>query len=156
MPIECSYLSDAPYPEVKCPHCGDFPLEPFMRGQVQRRRYKIDVEWRSFTIWRLVFKYPLIRSKERPYCAIICRNCKNIVGYEAPSQEDIDRYNNAQSAASGPDVFYVDPDGKARVQDAAKSSMASNIASSSFDYYQAHPPGCMCWGCQKGHIDSGM
>ena len=78
MPIEARYLFDAPHPEVKCPKCGVFPLEPIMRGCVQRRP------------WTLTWHWPFFKSQ--PYCAIICGNCNEIIGYEAVKQEDIVRY----------------------------------------------------------------
>jgi hypothetical protein len=76
MPIEATLLKDAPYPEVRCPKCGHFPLEPAMRGVVQRFP------------WRLALTWPFFRRQ--PYCAIICSECMEIVGYESPPQLDID------------------------------------------------------------------
>jgi hypothetical protein len=51
-PIEC------------CPKCKATPFMPFLRGQVQRhpRRWLV--------------------GPRRPYCALICWECKEIVGYE--------------------------------------------------------------------------
>lgn len=61
MPIEASYLRfDKPKFEV-CPHCKE-RFEPFLRGMVQ-------------SFWRHLFR--------KPYCAVICRACKDIVGWEA-------------------------------------------------------------------------
>lgn len=74
MPIEASLLRDAPSPLDCCPKCGDEPLRPFMRGQVQRGLIR--------TLWD-AFKNrhdPLV-PKFR-YCAVICWGCKEIVGYE--------------------------------------------------------------------------
>ena len=52
---------------TQCPRCQRKPFEYFLRGQVVRpKRF----------LW---FLGPI-----RPYCAIICRNCKNVVGYEMP------------------------------------------------------------------------
>lgn len=51
-------------PIEKCPKCGAEPFDPFLRGQVQRRKFK----WFLWDPW--------------PYCALICWNCKEIVGYE--------------------------------------------------------------------------
>jgi hypothetical protein len=63
MPIECVLLDDAPVPLRECPECGVLPFRPFMRGQVQR--------------WKGLFR-------KRPYCALICSTCKEIVGWEKP------------------------------------------------------------------------
>ena len=65
-PIECAQLADAPIPFGRCPKC-DEPFYPFMRGQVQRSR---------FWFWYM---------PKRDYCALICRACKRIVGWESPS-----------------------------------------------------------------------
>lgn len=65
MPIECVQLAGRPVPYVLCPECGE-RFEPFLRGQVQRRRFK----WFLWGPW--------------PYCALICWACKEIVGYEEP------------------------------------------------------------------------
>lgn len=64
MPIECALLRGQPVPIEKCPKCGAEPFDPFLRGQVQRRKFK----WFLWGPW--------------PYCALICWNCKEIVGYE--------------------------------------------------------------------------
>lgn len=64
MPAECDILEKMGQPLAKCPKCGAEPFEAFMRGQVQRWPWK-------FIFWGW-----------RPYCAIICRKCKDIVGYE--------------------------------------------------------------------------
>jgi len=77
MPIEAALLRDAPYPKVRCPKCGHFPLEPFMRGIVQR------------SCFRLSLRGPFLINPQ-PYCAIICSQCKEIVGYEAPAQWKMD------------------------------------------------------------------
>lgn len=63
MPIECTLLRDKPSPFVSCPKCGAFPFDPFLRGQVQ-------------SFWR--------RWLHMAYCCVICRGCKEIVGYEKP------------------------------------------------------------------------
>lgn len=65
MPIEVYLLRDAPEPLETCPKCGK-PFESFMRGMVQRP-----------TRWLWI-------GPRRPYCAVICRACKEIVGYEYP------------------------------------------------------------------------
>lgn len=66
MTVECARLDGKPTPFSTCPKCGK-PFEPFLRGQIQRSPYKF------------IFFGPI-----RPYCALICRACKEIVGYESP------------------------------------------------------------------------
>ena len=65
MPVEAHILEQYPYPYERCPQC-DAPFSVFLRGQVQRARRFLGVLWR------------------RPYCAVICRACKEIVGWEEP------------------------------------------------------------------------
>ncbi len=48
-----------------CPSCGGEPFVHFLRGQVQRSRR-----------WLGIFGF------KRPYLAVICSFCKQIVGYE--------------------------------------------------------------------------
>ncbi len=62
MPIEYALLKNQRVPFVVCPKCEEF-FEPFQRGLV-----------RSF--WRKIFGMK--------YCALICWQCKEIVGYEKP------------------------------------------------------------------------
>lgn len=62
MPIEYSLLQNKPSPLERCPNCGHI-FVPFLRGMVQ--------SW-----WRKLFR--------RPYCAVICYACKEIVGHEKP------------------------------------------------------------------------
>lgn len=64
MPVEYLQLKDEPAYLCRCPKCGREPFEPFMRGQVQRRK----------RTWY---------GKRRPYCAVICTACMEVVGYEA-------------------------------------------------------------------------
>ena len=65
MPIESKILKSYPYAIEICPKCGTrFP--EFMRGQVQRSKKFLWILWK------------------RKYCAVICHNCKNIIGYEKP------------------------------------------------------------------------
>jgi len=74
MPIESTLLKDNPVTLSKCPKCGVDPFTPFMRGMVQRRGISLIVE-RFRAHWK----------NEHPrYCAVICEECKEIVGYEAP------------------------------------------------------------------------
>jgi len=61
MPIEFARLKDKPAPFDRCPNCGHEPFEPFLRGIVH--------SW-----WRKLFR--------KPYCAVICWQCKEIVGHE--------------------------------------------------------------------------
>jgi hypothetical protein len=67
VPIECDLLKDAAVPLRNCPKCAA-PFEPFLRGQVQRS----PIGWR----WGWPPWY------HRPYCALICWACKEIVGWE--------------------------------------------------------------------------
>jgi len=69
MPIEATLLGVLPQPLLRCPHCGAEPFEAFLRGQVQRSPWS----WR--TLWLPI-------GEPRPYCAVICWKCKDIVGYE--------------------------------------------------------------------------
>lgn len=75
MPIEAAALSEWPYPEVDCPKCGK-RLIPFNRGQVQRRKKSL-------------------LGKTQPYCAIICAACKEILGWEDPT-EALHNYERTQ------------------------------------------------------------
>ncbi len=68
MPIECNLLEGTNVPIDSCPRC-QAPFEPFLRGMVQRSPWT----WR--TLWLPI-------GKPRSYCALICRACKKIVGYE--------------------------------------------------------------------------
>jgi hypothetical protein len=65
MPIECKLFEGMPPAIDQCPYCGQEAPE-FMRGQVQRSKRFLWVLWR------------------RPYCAVICHSCKQIVGWESP------------------------------------------------------------------------
>lgn len=65
MPIEYTQLLNAPVPLKTCPKCKAL-FEPFLRGVVQRSKK---------TFWL---------RKSRPYCALICESCKEIVGHESP------------------------------------------------------------------------
>jgi hypothetical protein len=74
MPIECSTLEGQPVPFLTCPNCGA-PFRPFLRGMVQRGVFSGGLLCWSW--WKALFK------RERwPYCALICWECKEIVGYE--------------------------------------------------------------------------
>jgi len=67
MPIEAYLLRNQQCKIIVCPKCHGL-FEPFMRGQVQRRKKK----WFLWGEW--------------DYCALICSSCKEIVGYETPWQ----------------------------------------------------------------------
>lgn len=62
MPWEFGALKDQSEPLERCPLCGA-SFESFLRGMVQ-------------SSWRKFFRIE--------YCAVICRACKEIVGYEHP------------------------------------------------------------------------
>jgi len=59
-PIQAITSRSMPPPLVECPNCR-YPFEPFMRGQVAR------------------FSWFGLRKR---IWAVICRACKEIVGYE--------------------------------------------------------------------------
>lgn len=65
-PLETTQLESQAFPFRRCPKC-DHPFYPFLRGQVQRSAMR----WWPF-------------GKIRPYYALICCNCKEIVGWEMP------------------------------------------------------------------------
>lgn len=75
LPEEALTLTDQVPPISACPFCGQSikigmifePGTPFMRGMVQRSRRSWYAPWRT-----------------RPYCAVICPDCKEIVGWEEP------------------------------------------------------------------------
>lgn len=71
MPVEVALLAAEAVQFGRCPRC-DEPFYPFMRGEVQR----------SARPWWLF-------GRRRDYCALICRACKDIVGWESPAQGDI-------------------------------------------------------------------
>lgn len=65
MPIEYEWLRHMPYPMERCPRCGTaFP--EFLRGRVQRSKRFLSILWK------------------RPYCAVICHACTEIIGWESP------------------------------------------------------------------------
>jgi hypothetical protein len=69
MPIEVTELEDAPIPIPFCPRCGR-TFRPFMRGEVHRSAISI------------AGLYHRITGKRFRHCALICSDCKWIVGYE--------------------------------------------------------------------------
>ena len=75
MPIEHTLLIAQPEPLEICPNCKRSPFRSdHMRGMVQKAIFSNAIEylkrWWNKEIWR--------------YCAIICNDCCEIVGYEAP------------------------------------------------------------------------
>jgi hypothetical protein len=72
MPVEYSLLCDRPEHLSQCRLCKARPFRSFLRGQVHRRKYR----WWFFGEW--------------PYSAVICSDCKNIVGYELTESERFD------------------------------------------------------------------
>jgi hypothetical protein len=71
MPIEAWFLKGEPEPFDFCPACGAEPFECFMRGTVQRSRR----QWLGL-------------GPRQPYCAVICSECKVVLGYENPPESD--------------------------------------------------------------------
>jgi hypothetical protein len=65
MPIEATWLKDAPEAFVNCPNCNSAPFRAMMRGLVQRSK---------------------VRGE---YCAVICSNCHEIVGYETAREPPV-------------------------------------------------------------------
>lgn len=74
MPPEVGLLRNKPEPLDLCPSCGTQPFRSFLRGSVQRSRLWAPVAW--LRAWW--------RGEEFEYCAVICSQCKDIVGYETP------------------------------------------------------------------------
>lgn len=66
MPIESWLLENQPVPFEHCPACGEI-FVPFLRGMIQRSK-------RSW----------LGLGPRQSYCALICSECKEIVGHESP------------------------------------------------------------------------
>lgn len=65
MPIEYRLLKNKCYKIKICPICHESnPL--ILRGEIQRSKRFLWILWK------------------RDYCAIICHNCKNIIGWESP------------------------------------------------------------------------
>lgn len=67
MPKEYELLKNAPYVFEKCKTCGT-PFPEFMRGMVQSNARKF------FGL---------------PYCAVICHNCKETIGWEQPNKHRV-------------------------------------------------------------------
>ncbi|MFL5381283.1 MAG: hypothetical protein ACJ8GN_02030 [Longimicrobiaceae bacterium] len=73
-PIDVLLLDRQPPPLDRCPRCRADPFEPFLRGQVGRSPWPWWAQLLPLERWR------------RPHCAVICRRCKNIVGWESPAE----------------------------------------------------------------------
>lgn len=69
MPPEAVWMQADPVPFAACPRCGASPFEPFLRGMVGRPTRTL-LSWPPY--------------KRRPYIALICWACKQIVGWEEP------------------------------------------------------------------------
>jgi hypothetical protein len=70
MPVETYLLDGMPVPITECPKCGARPFQPFLRGTVQRGRYRLRFGW---PVW-----------VRQDYCALICASCKMVAGHESP------------------------------------------------------------------------
>jgi|SaaInlV_165m_DNA_1040744.scaffolds.fasta_scaffold34537_2 hypothetical protein len=72
MPIEVVQLRGKPVPKrfTKCNGCGadPFVMDELVRGKIQRCKRKFGFLWKQ------------------DYCAVICNNCRDIVGYESPDE----------------------------------------------------------------------
>jgi hypothetical protein len=77
MPIEYRLFMNVPLSDIKCPRCG-VSSNGFMRGQVQRSKRFLWVLWR------------------RPYCAVICHGCKEIIGWESSPNQALDGRKGGQ------------------------------------------------------------
>lgn len=66
MPIEADLLAKVPVPLGSCPNCEATPFRPMWRGHVLRTQYWFQI------------------GPKRHYCALICNDCRHIVGYESP------------------------------------------------------------------------
>lgn len=77
MPREVTLLQHAPVPFGRCPVCTAV-FRPFLRGQVQRGgivRYLLPSWWLCLLI-----------GQPWPYCALICSECKEVIGWEAAGE----------------------------------------------------------------------
>lgn len=74
MAIEYEILKDRQAPCLRCPKCWSRPFIPFLRGQVES-------PWRKFL--------------GRPYMAVICTYCHEIVGHEL-TRKEVKEYATAQ------------------------------------------------------------
>jgi len=73
MPIEHYRLSCQQEAFNSCPNCGEKPFVSFMRGSVQKTGLALLYE-------KLMAWY---QKREPRYCAVICDECKDIVGHES-------------------------------------------------------------------------
>jgi hypothetical protein len=83
MPLEAIALLMQDPKFATCPKCGAAPFTPFMRGQVQRSRW-----------WSRAGIVALVTGQPWDYCAVICGDCKELVGWERPIDLDalLDKY----------------------------------------------------------------
>jgi len=72
MPVEVLLLERRPVPLLSCPLCGAEPFRPFLRGSVQRGPTEAPISF--LRAWWIGVPWP--------YCALICWDCKRIVGWE--------------------------------------------------------------------------
>jgi hypothetical protein len=135
MPVEASLLKNQPVEAKQCPLCKHEPLELMMRGLVHRRKWSFSFEW------------PLLMRFQghRPYCAVICANCKEIIAWEEP-----EAFIYMGKDAGGDPIWVAkdtvnelkkdviimgdrikDASIKRKVQDVAASSMNNSLVSSS-------------------------
>lgn len=77
MPKETVHLEKIPVPLPYCPHCKANPFKPFARGQVHRSAMAHPLSW---------LKARLL-GRPWPYCAVICGECHETVGYEVVPNE---------------------------------------------------------------------
>jgi len=87
MPLEAIALLMQAVPLEQCPLCGASPFTPFMRGQVQRKRWTCREGLRS-----------ILCMRPFDYCALICADCKQVVGWERPEdlQALLEKYERHQ------------------------------------------------------------
>lgn len=128
MPDRLSELKDANIPNTFCPNCGDYPINPFMRGQVERRPWKLVLNhhYRDIRVLRyftLRFNWWIPAIVKRPSLAVICYTCKEIIAWEDP--EDIPRPKPDPNAE--PTVIYMHT--RQQVKDAALTASSASLMS---------------------------
>ena len=78
MPVEYALLKDRPEALARCPASNAKPFYALMRGMVHST-------WRKYVpAFEPKNSFPGFRLVPRPYCSVICSQCKEIVGYEKP------------------------------------------------------------------------
>ena len=75
--IEADLLQKMPVFFDHCPHCGETPFVPYVRGKIQRPPWSHPVSWLLATM----------QGKVWPYCALICRVCSHLVAWEWVAKE---------------------------------------------------------------------